>query len=99
YDRDSIPTGSLWIKQISDSIQHSKAVLCILTPQYRNSDACWDEFQCAKAKEYLTKTSVIKTINFMADADMPLIMAVYSYIDCTEADMAKLLATADTIFS
>jgi hypothetical protein len=90
YDRSSIPPGALWIKLISDAIQHSKYVVCILSPQYRNSDACWDEFQCAKAKEYRTKKPVIKTINLLTDTDMPLIMAVYSYIDCTEGDLGKL---------
>jgi len=90
YDRETIPPGGLWIRQISDAIQRSKCVVCILSPQYRDSDVCWDEFQCAKAKEYRTKKSVIKTINFIADTDMPLIMSVYSYIDCTEADIIKL---------
>jgi TIR domain len=90
YDRTSIPTGGLWIKLISDAIQNSAAVICILSPQYYKSDVCWDEFQCAKAKEYKTKQPVIKTINFYNDADMPLIMSIYSYIDCTEGDVEKL---------
>ena len=90
YDHSSIPTGGLWIRQISDAIQRSTSVVCVLSPQYRDSDACWDEFQCAKVKEYRTKKPVIKTINFLADADMPLIMSLYSYIDCTEGDINKL---------
>lgn len=90
YDRTSIPAGGLWIKLISDAIQNSKAVICILSPQYSTSDVCWDEFQCAKAKEYRTKQPVIKTINFYNDANMPLIMSIYSYIDCTEGDIEKL---------
>jgi len=97
YDRSSIPTGGLWIKLISDAIQRSKSVICLLTPQYRNSDVCWDEFQCAKAKEYRTKKPLIKTINFMKDDEMPLIMSVYSYIDCTEGDVQKLKEAVDTL--
>jgi len=98
YDRSSIAPGAMWIRLISDAIQHSKQVVCILSPQYRDSDACWDEFQCAKAKEFRTKSSVIKTINFITDADMPLIMAVYSYIDCTEGDISKLKDAVKTLF-
>ncbi|QEC69555.1 toll/interleukin-1 receptor domain-containing protein [Panacibacter ginsenosidivorans] len=90
YDKTTIPTGGLWIKLISDAIQNSKSVICILSPQYSASDVCWDEFQCAKAKEYRTKQPVIKTINFYNDANMPLIMSIYSYIDCTEGDIQKL---------
>jgi hypothetical protein len=90
YDRDSIPTGGLWIKMISDAIQNSKNVVCILTPEYSQSPVCWDEFQCAKAKEYRTKQPVIKTINFCNDVNLPLMLSIYSYIDCTEADLDKL---------
>jgi len=92
YDRTTIPAGGLWIKLISDAIQNSKSVICILSPQYSTSDVCWDEFQCAKAKEYRTKQPVIKTINFYNDANMPLIISIYSYIDCTEGDIEKLKA-------
>lgn len=94
YDRTSIPTGGLWIKVISEAIQKSKSVICLLSPDYRNSDVCWDEFQCAKAKEYRTKQPVIKTINFYNDAEMPLIMSLYSYIDCSEGDINKLKEAA-----
>ncbi|MFT3825144.1 MAG: TIR domain-containing protein [Chitinophagaceae bacterium] len=90
YDKSSIPTGGLWIKMISDAIQRAKYVVCILSPQYRDSPVCWDEFQCAKAKEYRTKKPVIKTINLFKDDEMPLIMSVYSYVDCTEGDIQKL---------
>jgi TIR domain len=98
YDRSSIPVGGLWIKLISDAIQKSKCVICILSPEYRNSDVCWDEFQCAKAKEYRTKKTVIKTINFFKDDEMPLIMSLYSYIDCTEGDLQKLKDAANILF-
>jgi hypothetical protein len=97
YDRTSIPTGGLWIKVISDAIQRSKQVVCILTPGYRDSSVCWDEFQCAKAKEYRTKKPVIKTINFLKDEEMPLIMSIYSYIDCTEGDVEKLKEAASSL--
>jgi len=90
YDKTTIPAGGLWIKLISDAIQNSKSVICILSPQYSASDVCWDEFQCAKAKEYRTKQPVIKTINFYNDVNMPLMMSIYSYIDCTEGDVQKL---------
>lgn len=92
YDRSSIPVGGLWLKKISDAIQHSTRVICILTPDYSNSDVCWDEFQCAKVMELRKKKSLIKTINFMNDDNMPPMMAIYSYIDCTEKDLQKLKA-------
>ncbi|HRP56131.1 toll/interleukin-1 receptor domain-containing protein [Agriterribacter sp.] len=95
YDRSSIPPGGLWIRKISEAIQNSRSVLCILTPEYSKSDVCWDEFQCAKVMELRTKKSIIKTINFMKDEDMPPMFAIYSYIDCTEADLQKLKSCVD----
>lgn len=90
YDRDSIPPGGLWIKKISDAIQNSKHVICILSPSYSNSAVCWDEFQCAKLKEYNIRQPVIKTISLYKDVALPPIMGIYSYIDCTEGDIQKL---------
>lgn len=94
YDRSSIPPGGLWLRQISEAIQNSRSVICILTPEYSQSDVCWDEFQCAKVMELRTKKSIIKTINFMKDDDMPPLFAIYNYIDCTEADLQKLINSA-----
>lgn len=90
YDRNSIPPGGLWIKKISDAIQNSKHVICVLSPAYSNSAVCWDEFQCAKLKEYNTKQPVIKTISLYKDVALPPVMGIYSYIDCTEGDIQKL---------
>lgn len=97
YDRDSIQPGGLWIKNISDAIQNSKQVICILSPAYSNSPVCWDEFQCAKLKEYNTKQPVIKTISLYKDVALPPIMGIYSYIDCTEGDIQKMKEAVDTL--
>ncbi len=98
YDKTSIPTGGLWIKLISEAIQNSKAVICILSPDYTASGPCWDEFQCAKVKEYRSNQGVIKTINFFNDPNLPLIMAMYSYIDCTQGDIQKLKDCVQQLF-
>jgi hypothetical protein len=94
YDKDSIPPGGLWIKQISDTIRNSKKVLVFLSPDYTNSPVCWDEFQCAKLLEYNRRKSVIQTIYlYKYEDEMPLIMGIYSYLDCREGNLEKLLAT------
>ena len=98
YDKSAIPPGGLWIKLISEAIQNSKAVICILSPDYTASGPCWDEFQCAKIKEYRINQGVIKTINFYNDPNLPLIMAMYSYIDCTQGDIEKLKDCVQQLF-
>jgi hypothetical protein len=91
YDRSSIPPGGLWIKHISDAIQRAKKVIILITPDYCNSPVCWDEFQCAKLIEYSTRQQVIQTIYLYSEQALPPIMGIYSYIDCREGDLAKLM--------
>lgn len=94
YDKDSIPAGGLWIKHISEAIQKAGKVLVFLSPDYDLSPVCWDEFQCAKLMEYNRKQPVIQTIYlYKYNCELPPIMGIYSYIDCREGDMDKLLAT------
>ena len=60
---------------------------------------CWDEFQCAKLKEYNTRRSVIRTVRLYSEKDVPLIMGIYSYIDCAEGDLQRLRESAATVLS
>ncbi len=98
YDKDSIPPCGMWIKQISDTIRKSKKILVFLSPDYDNSPVCWDEFQCAKLLEYNLKTSVIQTI-YLYKHELPLIMGIYSYLDCREGDLNKLFAAIPKLIS
>ncbi|MEO6233100.1 MAG: toll/interleukin-1 receptor domain-containing protein [Ferruginibacter sp.] len=99
YDRDSIPPGGLWIKQLSAAIQKAKKVLVFLSPDYDNSMVCWDEFQCAKLMEYNRKKQIIQTIYLYnyKDVELPPIMGIYSYIDCREGDPVKLNSCVDRL--
>jgi hypothetical protein len=94
YDRSSIPVGAPWIQRISDAVQFSQTFVAILSPDYSASPVCWDEFQCAKLKEYTTRQSVIKTIRLYRDPDLPPIMGIHSFDDCAEGDLAKLTSAA-----
>jgi len=97
FDRASIPTGGQWIKILSDAIQHARMFIAILSPDYTVSPVCWDEFQCAKLKEYNSRQSVIKTLRLYSEKQMPPLMGIYSYIDCAEGDLTKLRAAAATV--
>jgi hypothetical protein len=90
YDRDSIPPGGLWLKQISDAIMKAKKVLIFLSPDYSNSAVCWDEFQCAKLIEYNNKKQIIQTVYLYNDAELSPIMGIHSWLDCREGDSQKL---------
>jgi hypothetical protein len=95
YDKDSIAPGGLWIKEISAAIQQSDKVLVFLSPDYDKSPVCWDEFQCAKLLEYNRKKPVIQTIYLFGykETEMPLMMGIYSYLDCREGSTKKIAAS------
>jgi hypothetical protein len=97
FDRASIPQGGRWIKTLSDALQNVRVFVALLSPDYSASPVCWDEFQCAKLKEYTTRESVIKTVRVFSEKDMPPMMAIYSYIDCAEGDLEKLRQSAAAI--
>jgi len=99
YDRQSIPIGGQWLKHISDAVQRSRVFVAILSPDYSASPVCWDEFQCAKLREYTTRLSVIRTIRLFSEQVMPPIMGIYSYVDCAEGDRRRLREAADGILS
>lgn len=67
-------------------------MIVLITPDYCNSPVCWDEFQCAKLIEYNTRQQVIQTIYLFSEQALPPIMGIYSYIDCREGDLEKLIA-------
>ena len=92
YDKDSIPPGGLWIQQISAAIQQADKVLIFLSPDYDKSPVCWDEFQCAKLMEYNRKRTIIQTVYLYGhkETEMPVMMGIYSYIDCREGNSKKL---------
>ena len=92
YDRDSIPAGGMWIKMISSAIENADKVLVFLSPEYDKSPVCWDEFECAKLMEYNKQQRIIQTIYLFnhTETTLPLIMGIYSYIDCREGDKQKL---------
>lgn len=97
YDKTSIPPGGLWIRQISDAITQARKVIVFMSPDYSASMVCWDEFQCAKLKEYNTKSSFIQTIYLNSDPALPMIMGIYSYIDCREGDLIKLATACEQL--
>ncbi len=94
HDRSAILVGDPWLKRISDAIQGARSFVAILSPDYSASPVCWDEFQCAKLKEYTTRIPVIQTIRLYRDPQLPPIMGVHSYEDCSEGDIEKLKRAA-----
>jgi hypothetical protein len=99
YDCRSIPLGAQWLKMISEGVHQARMFVAVLSPDYSASPVCWDEFQCAKLKEYNTGTSVIRTVRLYSERELPPMMGIHSYIDCVEGDVEKLRDCAATLLA
>ena len=97
FDRTSIRAGDLWIKKLSDAIRRARLFVAVLSPDYTASLVCWDEFQCAKLKEYTTRQSLIRTIRLYSENDPPPMLGIYHHIDCAEGDVQKLRKSAAAV--
>ena len=55
--------------------------------------------QCAKLMEYNRKKSMIQTVYLYGykETEMPLIMGIYSYIDCREGSREKIADCIDKL--
>ncbi len=52
-------------------VHKARMFVAVLSPEYSASPVCWDEFQCAKLKEYNTGTSVIQTVRLYSERELP----------------------------
>jgi hypothetical protein len=99
YDHSSISAGAQWLKMISEALRKTRLFVAVLSPEYSASPVCWDEFQCAKLREYNTGGSIIRTVRLYSERDLPPIMGIYSYVDCAEGDLEKLRECAATLLA
>ena len=97
YDDSSIPKGSQWLKEIADSIDRCKKVLVFISPEYVASLPCWDEFQCAKVRQYKTNQQILLPIYLLNYAALPTIFEIHNWMDCREGDKEKLLLTCNDV--
>jgi hypothetical protein len=84
---------------ISEALRKARVFVAVLSPDYSASPVCWDEFQCAKLREYNMRGSIIRTVRLYSERDLPPIMGIYSYVDCAEGDVEKLRECAGTLLA
>ena len=97
FDSDSIQKGGEWLRIISDSIDQAQKVLIFLSPEYTKSKICWDEFQCAKVREYDSGKDILLSIYLFTCDSLPSIMKLNNWIDCREGDIGKINTACNDI--
>jgi hypothetical protein len=88
-DRTELEPGVAWQQKLYQSIDSARKVLTLYSPAYLASKACQEEYNIAQVLHQRSEGSVLFPV-FARSADLPPYMSHWQYLDCREADEAKL---------
>jgi hypothetical protein len=88
-DRAELEPGVAWQQKLYQSIDSARKVLTLYSPAYLASKACQEEYNIAQVLHQRSQAGVLFPV-FARSADLPPYMTHWQYIDCREADQAKL---------
>jgi len=89
FDRETLRPGASWLMHIAESLDNSKRVVALFTPDYWQSPFCKDEFAAALARQSDTGNAVLFPIYFLS-APIPYLFRNLQFQDCREADEQRL---------
>jgi TIR domain len=89
YDKSSLRTGGSWLLQVAESLDNSRRVVALYTPNYWQSPSCKDEFTAALARQNDTGQMVLFPV-YLISAKMPYMFRNLQYVDCRKADLQRL---------
>ena len=94
-DRLAIQPGMAWQEELSTAIERSRKVVAFYSPAYLASKICREEFNLARLR-HAEEGDVLYPV-LLRSAELPLYMRAMHYMDCREADGAKLLSAVDAL--
>ena len=95
-DREALGGGMAWADEIYRSLERSRYVAALLSPDYLVSNDCQREFGMAELHGDRTDRLLLQPI-YVFSADLPTRYAIYHYTDAREADHKGLLKAASAI--
>jgi head-tail adaptor len=95
-DRTSLRTGSSWLMQIAESLDTSRRVVALYTPNYWKSNYCKDEFTAAITRQNDTGDRILFPVYFR-NAQLPYLFQHLQYLDCREGDEDKLSGVCSSL--
>ena len=88
-DRHDIEIGVAWQLKIFESLERSRRVVALLSPEYLASKACKEEFGIAWIRGNRIGTDLLFPL-YVHTASLPAYMAYWNYLDCREGDPTRL---------
>jgi hypothetical protein len=96
YDRQTLAPGGSWLMQIAESLDASKRVAALYTPNYWASKYCKDEFAAAFIRQNDTGQKVLFPIYYRG-SNIPYMFRSIQHVDCREADATKLTEACSSL--
>lgn len=94
-DRAELRAGSTWQQAIFEALDDCNKVVPFYSPEYLASKVCKEEFNIALFRHRETGTTLLPIL--LQSTDLPTYMKLIQFIDCREADRAKLGAACTAI--
>ena len=92
-DRSGLETGVDWQQRLQQSIDRSRRVVALLSPQYLASKVCQEEFNAAVARTTSADAGVLFPI-YLYSAPIADRFTAVQYHDCREGSEARIRAAA-----
>lgn len=88
-DRLELRPGSSWQQELFEVIDECQKVIPVLTPEYIGSKVCKEEFNIAFYRHRESEEGVLLPV-YLRSATLPTYMKLAQWIDCREAERAKI---------
>lgn len=97
-DRQELRTGSAWQQHIFESLDASRKVVCLFSPDYVSSKVCTEEFNIALMRHRDVESGVLLPV-YLRTTGLPGYMRMLQYEDVREGDSIKIVASAGKLAS
>jgi hypothetical protein len=95
-DRLELRPGAAWQQHIFDSLDASRKVICVFSPDYLLSRICKEEFNIALFRHREATDGVLLPL-YLYTAELPTYMKLIHYEDVREGDRVKIALSAERL--
>lgn len=93
-DKAELTTGLAWQQSLFESLENSRTVICLYSPEYLNSKVCKDEFHVAWLRHREDESGVLFPI-LLYSSELPKHMQLIQFEDVREGNLDRLQISAN----